>query len=71
MSPNSEPILAIMDCAGVPALSTACATAFVAVFVAPVMKASQNKNITTVIPTEDQSAICLRVPSGFALKPAM
>ena len=58
ISPKSEPTLAVMDCAGEPARSTACATVLVAEPVTPVTDANQNKNMTTVTPNEDQKAIC-------------
>jgi len=75
MSPKSEPTLASMDCAGVPARSTTCVTAVVTELVAdevkPVAEASQNINMTSVTPIDDQRAICLRVFSGLAFSFAM
>ena len=63
---KNEPTPAIIDCAGVPALSTAVATTGADVEPHDENEATQNVNITAVMPSEDQKAYLFRICSGFA-----
>ncbi len=65
ISTKKLPTFARSDCPGVPAFSTAAATALVGVPVTE-NEAAQNVKITTVRPSDDQNAMRVRTCSGFA-----